>query len=151
MDIWSSLSIHIAASLSGCAKPYLGLTSQESSDMILILVYLFVSCACLLCIYIDHCIFADVDIVTSCNKCLNDYQTSLGRLAKKNFTRSHFPFPLQKQINIFYQWSLFVQNQSGSNNYSATPSQQFLKLHIYPINFRPSVKHVLGSQNDSTC
>ena len=36
----------------------------ESSDMILIHVYLLVSCACLLCIYIDHCIFADVDIIT---------------------------------------------------------------------------------------
>ena len=47
--------------------------------MILIPVYLLVSCACLLCIYIDHCIFADVDIVTSSNKCLTDYQTSLCR------------------------------------------------------------------------
>ena len=45
--------------------------------MILIPVYLLVLCACLLCIYADHFIFADVDIVTSRNKCLTDYQTSL--------------------------------------------------------------------------
>ena len=43
-------------------------------------------------------------------ECRNNSLFVWGRLAKKNFTRSHFPFPLQKQINIFYQWSLFVQN-----------------------------------------
>ena len=37
----------------------------------------------------------------------------------------------QKQINFFYKWSLFVQNQPGSSNYSVTPSKQ-LKLDIYP-------------------
>ena len=63
-------------------------------------------------------------------------------MAETNFTLG--PASKTNKFHLSMQWSLFVQNQSGSNNYSATPSQQFLKLHIYPINFRPSVKHVLG-------
>ena len=77
MDFWSSLSICIAASCCWFNHTKLGIyfkgiVQWYSISTDISYHYHVYSVSILI-----YCIFADVDIVTSCNKCLNDYQTSL--------------------------------------------------------------------------